>query len=280
MTAPTPDGRFVTRMCLIAFAWNAHPEYRLVMVANRDEYHARPTAPLAPWVDAPTVLGGRDLKEGGGWLALDANKPRLAAVTNVREPPPATPKRSRGGLIREYLTKGGCAASFAERHRIDGDEFAGFNLLVWDGDELIYETNRPEPAWTAVAPGCHGISNGQFDPPWRKTRTLTQRLADWLGAQNAASGATPDLAPLFAMLADETKAAEDEIPETWVGRDRERSLSSAFIRLPGYGTRASSVILIRHDGSGVFAERSFDEHSGLVGERQEDFRYGAAGGCA
>jgi len=258
-------------MCLIAFAWDAHPDYALVVIANRDEYHARPTAPLAPWTDAPQVLGGRDLKEGGGWLALRSERPKLVAVTNVREPLPTTPKRSRGALVRDFITEQGCAASFAERHRIDGDHYAGFNLLLWDGEELIYETNRPTPHWESVTAGVYGISNGAFDPPWPKTLRLTQRLKTLLTEMPRDSA--PALEPLFAALADEQRAPDAEVPQTWVGFERERQLSSAFIRLPGYGTRASSVVLIGRDGKGLFAERSFDGEGALAGEHSETFAF-------
>ena len=147
-------------MCLIAFAWNAHPDFPLVLVANRDEFHARPTAPLAPWTDAPDILGGRDLQAGGGWLALRRGQQRLAAVTNIREALPVLPQLSRGQLVRDYVSGDDCAVTFAEMRRVDGNDYGGFNLLLWDGADLIYATNRLKPRWETVTPGIHGISNG------------------------------------------------------------------------------------------------------------------------
>lgn len=252
-------------MCLIAFAWNAHPGYPLVLIANRDEFHARPTAPLAPWTDAPEVLGGRDLKAGGGWLASRRDQPRLAAVTNVREPLPITARLSRGRLVRDYITGYDCAATFAEMRRVDGNDYGAFNLLLWDGEELIYTTNRPKPCWETVASGVYGLSNGSFGAPWPKSERLAATLRGWLAELPA--DAEPDIEPLFTALADEHRPPDAQLPDTGVGIERERMLSPPFIRLPGYGTRASSVVLIHRNGRALFVERGFGEGAG-IGERR------------
>lgn len=244
-------------MCLIAFAWNAHPRYPLILVANRDEFHARPAAPLAAWSDAPDVLGGRDLKEGGGWLALSRAHPRLAAVTNVREPQVAIAPRSRGALVRDFVAGVDCAVAFAETLRVVGNDYGPFNLLLWDGEDLIYATNRLKPRWETVPRGIYGLSNGGFDAPWPKACRLTAALRQWLGRIDSPDAAEPDLEPLFAALADETIAADAELPNTGVGIETERRLSPPFIRGSAYGTRASSVVLVDRAGHAVFAERSF-----------------------
>ena len=256
-------------MCLIAFAYHVHPACPLVLIANRDEFLARPTAPLAPWDDHPDILGGRDLEAGGGWLALDRRRPRLAAVTNVREATPPLPTRSRGALVREFLGSDELAVAFAELRRVDGNDYGPFNLLLWDGDDLIVATNRLKPRWEAVQRGVHGLSNGSFDQPWPKTRRLCNALADWLDS-TAGRAAQPDdavdLDPLYAALADDQRPADADLPVTGVGIERERLLSTAFIRLPGYGTRASQIVMIGHDGRTLFAERRFGAEGDLVGE--------------
>jgi len=255
-------------MCLIAFAYNAHARFPLVLIANRDEFHARPTAALAPWTDAPDVLGGRDLKEGGGWLALHRKQRRLVAVTNIREPAPAGVQKSRGTLVREYITGDDCAVTFAEMRRVDGNDYGPFNLLLWDGDDLIVATNRLKPRWEAVPSGLHGISNGAFDAPWPKTTRLMTALETWLAPISRDSETQPDIEPLFSALADERRPPDADLPDTGVGIERERLLSSPFIRLPGYGTRASSVILVGREGHCVFVERSFGEDGALLCENR------------
>jgi uncharacterized protein with NRDE domain len=251
-------------MCLIACAWNAHPRYNLVIVANRDEFHDRPTEPLHEWRDAPGVHGGCDLREGGGWLALSASG-RLAAVTNVREPNPVRAPQSRGALVRDFVTGADSAVSFAESARIGAPVYGPFNLLLWDGEELIHATNRPEPLWAGVQVGVHGLSNGEINAPWPKARRLTGALENWLRDTRASE---PDLAPLFAALSDETIAPDDELPDTGVGVEIERRLSPAFIRGTAYGTRSSSVVLIERDGRVRFIERNFGPDGAPLGERR------------
>lgn len=258
-------------MCLIAFAWNAHPRWPLVICANRDEFHGRPTAPLDEWQDHPGVYGGRDLLQGGGWLALTRSG-RLAAVTNVREPGSPAAPRSRGKLVADFAEGGLCAAGFAELTRADSATYGPFNALLWDGLELIYLSNRPEPYWTAVSRGIHGLSNSALDVEWPKTRRLTGVLQAWL--QTAGTEAKPDLKPLFEALADPQPAPDAELPDTGVGTARERLLSPPFILGEQYGTRCSSIILIERDGRARFIERRFAAGGRADGERELELKLG------
>lgn len=261
-------------MCLIAFAWNAHPRYSLVIVANRDEFHQRPTEPLQEWLENPGVIGGRDLREGGGWLALSRTG-KLAAVTNVREPNLKPALRSRGALVRDYVSGDQCAVARADLLSVEAADYGPFNLLLWDGLDLVYTTNRPTPHWTGVRPGVHGLSNGYLDAPWPKARRLSASLQTWLDQpQDMARGTDPDLQPLFAALADEQGAADAELPVTGVGIDTERRLASPFIRGAAYGTRASSVVLIHRDGRANFIERRFGPEGSAEGETRIDVELG------
>ncbi|MBW8777425.1 MAG: NRDE family protein, partial [Stenotrophomonas sp.] len=212
-------------MCLIAFAWNTHPDYVLALAANRDEFHGRPTAPLNWWADTPGLAGGRDLREGGGWLALHKSG-RLAAVTNVREPHLAPAPHSRGELVRDFAVGHDRAADYAARVAAAGDAYGPHNLLLWDGRALVHASNRFSPPWRDIAAGVHGISNGPFDAPWPKTRRLAAALGEWLRAQR---GGEPVLAPLLDALADEHGAEDPELPQTGVGLEMERLLAPPFI---------------------------------------------------
>ncbi|UGB37813.1 NRDE family protein [Frateuria soli] len=236
-------------MCLIAFAWNIHPRWRLVLAGNRDEYHARPSAPLARWNDMP-VIAGRDLEAGGTWLGLSTDG-RCGVVTNVRDPRLPQTGRSRGLLVTDWLR--GCADATAHAQAL-GASAAGyrpFNLLTFDAQAAFYLGNRPEPRVQAVTPGVHGLSNADFNTPWPKTRQLMARLQAWLDE------GMEDVAPLFAALADEQPALDHELPDTGIGRERERRLSPAFIRGPEYGTRASTLVLVGRAGGGRIIERRF-----------------------
>lgn len=250
-------------MCLITFAWRAHPQHELVLAANRDEFHHRATAPAAWWADAPDVLGGRDLSQGGSWLALSRQR-RMAAVTNVRrmvEPNPSAP--SRGKLVADFVRSTQSAADFAAALRHPAEHYAGFNLLLYDGDALIYVSNQPAYTVTALTPGVHGISNAALDTPWPKLCRLTTAMHDWVDAGNL----PPD--HLFSSLSDRRPAADADLPDTGVGLEMERFLSSPFIVSPSYGTRCSTVLSFSSRGPDYYAERRFDPSGALTGETIE-----------
>lgn len=249
-------------MCLIAVAWQAHPRWRLVLAGNRDEFHARPSAPLDTWADAP-IIGGRDLEAGGTWMGVtDAG--RCAVVTNVRNPRDPQEGLSRGLLAVDYLTGHQDAAAHAESLLATAADYRPFNLLTFDAESAFYIGNRPGPGAEAVTPGVHGLSNADFNTPWPKTRALMERLRDWIDVSRA-----DDFAPLFDALADESRPPDDQLPGTGVDLPLERFLSSTFIRGDSYGTRASTVVAVGYDGRGVIVERSFGPEGVFMGERRQ-----------
>lgn len=252
-------------MCLISLNWRAHPRYELVLVANRDEFHHRPTAAAGWWTDAPDVFGGRDLSQGGGWLAASRQR-RLAAVTNVRrmvQPDANAP--SRGALVADFMRSTQSAAEFAKRLRGRADAYAGFNLLLYDGESLLYTTNHDGFHSERLMPGIHAVSNASLDTPWPKLVRLRDRMSTWT------EQAQTDDAALFAALADDQIANDADLPDTGVGLELERLLSPAFIRGPQYGTRACSVIALGTDGILQFSERRFGPGGSALGETRESF---------
>ena len=253
-------------MCLIAIAWQVHPRYPLALIANRDELHARPTAPAGADPEAPDVYGGRDLQAGGGWLMV-STRGRLAAVTNVRAgfAVEALP-RSRGALVRDFVRGDATAAAYLAGIEAAAMDYGRFNLIVWDGTALAFASNHPHFTMAAVAPGLHAMSNGAFDAPWPKSGHATRALATWLpspvadGPQDATT-----VAPLLDALADTTPAPDDALPDTGVGLEWERALSPPFVSSERYGTRCSSVVLVG-DERIFFAERRFGPSAAPLGE--------------
>lgn len=241
-------------MCLILVAWQQHPEYPLVVAANRDEFFSRPTAAAAPWPDHPDIHGGRDLEAGGTWLAY-SSRGRFAAVTNVREPGKPQGERSRGDLTRDFLVGDASAEEFSRQ--IQGERHAGFNLLLGDGNALCYVSNRCAPERT-LAPGIYGVSNHLLDTPWPKLSASKQRFA-------AALTTLPDESAFFSLLADDEIVPDDALPATGVPLPWERLLSAVFVRSPDYGTRASTLLLVAADGRASLIERSFGP-AGSCGE--------------
>jgi len=254
-------------MCLIALAFRARPEFELVIATNRDEYHARPTAPAGAWEDAPEVFGGRDLSQGGSWLAL-SRRGRLACVTNVRRmavPDPGAP--SRGALVSGFVRGNQTAWAFSDEVMDRAMAFAGFNLLLWDGVELRYLNNHPRFVSREVPPGVHVVSNADLDTPWPKTEKLRRAMTAWVAAGNE------DEAPLLAALADLTPAADAGLPDTGVGLELERMLSPAFIVSPTYGTRCTTIVALRRDGSARFTEWRFDPSGQPSGRSDAQWRF-------
>lgn len=247
-------------MCLIAFAWNAHPRWRLLLLGNRDESHARPTAPLARWTDAPQLLAGRDLEAGGTWMGVAAGG-RAGVVTNVRDPAAAMHGLSRGGLVADYLRGNAGALDEARRLQSRAADFRPFNLLLFNARDGVYLGNHPVPRTQTVTRGVHGLSNADFNEPWPKTRTLMRRLQAWLDARG-----DEDFGPLFDALADEMEWPDDVLPDTGVGIELERRLSAAFIRGAQYGTRACTIIAVDHGGAATIIERRFGAHGAYQGE--------------
>jgi len=234
-------------MCTLLLAWQVDPARPLIVAANRDEFRARPSEPARFWPEAPQLLAGRDLQAGGTWLGV-TRQGRFAALTNVREPHvlPAQGASSRGRLVADFLR--GTLAPAAYLAGIAADAYAGFNLVVGDGEALWYLSNRsgePRP----VPAGVHGVSNAGLDTPWPKVERGRARLAELLRSE-----ATPER--LLALLADEAVAADAELPDTGVGLAMERVLSPLFIAGPVYGTRSSTAVVFHADGRVTFRERT------------------------
>ncbi|GAB3028541.1 NRDE family protein [Oleiagrimonas citrea] len=247
-------------MCLIAFAWQAHPRWRLLLLANRDEFHARPTAPLATWDGRPGMAAGRDLRAGGTWLGACADG-RVATVTNVRDPGHGGDGASRGLLVSDYLRSTQPCRAWGEALHARDVTYRPFNLLCFDAEEACYLGNHPQAKQRRVEPGVHGLSNADFDTPWPKTQALMQRLTAWIEQE------TDAFAPLWAALADSGEWPDAMLPDTGVGIERERMLSAAFIRGRDYGTRASTLVAVGHDGRVWMSERRFGPLGVFEGER-------------
>lgn len=251
-------------MCLIAFALEHHPRWPLVLMGNRDEFHARAATAAEFQPDAPQVYGGRDLEKQGGWLQVSEHG-RLAAVTNVRAGPPgdAAP-RSRGQLVARFARSAEPAPAWLAALQPHAGEYGRFNLLLWDGREAWLAGNHPAYAQQRVDAGVHGLSNGGFDAEWPKVRRARAALSRWCDARESA------LAPLFDALADSREAPDEQLPETGVGLALERILSPPFIRGDRYGTRCSSVVLVGSDQV-RFVERRFGPNGAFLGETDERF---------
>jgi uncharacterized protein with NRDE domain len=254
-------------MCLLVIAWRIHPHYRLVVAANRDEFHARPAAPLAPWPDIGGVVGGRDLQAGGAWFAI-GNAQRVGIVTNFREfgrPRRAAP--SRGELIPAYLSGKRPPADFLQALEADAPGYSGFNLLLTDRESLWYASNRADQFARELPPGIYGLSNEFLDTPWPKLVRVRARFEALL---RSAESADPEAlgAGLFAMLADRETAPPENVPPGDLSPEWARKLSAPFVLDPAYGTRCSTVLTISGQNTLRIVERRFDAEGALAGQSE------------
>ncbi|MBV9912313.1 MAG: NRDE family protein [Sinobacteraceae bacterium] len=249
-------------MCLLVLAWHAHPRYRLVVAANRDEFHERPAAPVSRWPEPPGILAGRDLQAGGTWLGIDPQR-RFGVVTNFRElqrPAPTAP--SRGELIPQFLHGTASPSDYLAALQPHASTYSGFNLLLADRDSLWYGCNRLDGFARHLDPGIYGLSNEYLDTPWPKLQRVRQRFTAWVAA------ASCERAELFELLADTTRVADAELPRTGLTIEWERILSSPFVAHPQYGTRCSTVLLLEHSGALRLHERRFDAQGSGIGDTE------------
>ncbi|MEV6770600.1 NRDE family protein [Nocardia sp. NPDC051030] len=258
-------------MCLVLAGWRAHPEYRLIVAANRDELYSRPTESLRWWDEVPGLLAGRDLGAGGEvpgtWLGVSREAHRFATVTNVRAPGETrTDVRSRGALLLDFLRGETGPEKFVRGVAAAPDDYNGFNLVISDLETLWWHSNRSTQAPRELLPGFHGVSNGALmgslepdgeirlgtdAPAWPKVREGVRALRAVVESDPS------NVESYLAVLADRTRAADTELPQTGLSKFNERAASPRFIAHPWYGTRCSTVLLVREDGAVEVTERTF-----------------------
>jgi len=245
-------------MCLIVFAWQVVPGVPLIAAANRDEFFDRDTTPAAPWPDAPHIYAGRDLKAGGSWMGITrpagadganaeagfGGPSRFAAITNVRNPQEHNPLApSRGQLVADFLASDVTAQEYVAQIAPRAAEYNGFNLVLCDGRELVWYSNKgSDDARNSkpLEPGIYGLSNALLDSAWPKVLKTKAQFASLL-----CLGAPEDA--YFEMLSDTTRAPDMRLPETGVPLELERLLSAVKIESPNYGTRSSTVVKLYSD---------------------------------
>jgi uncharacterized protein with NRDE domain len=250
-------------MCLIAIAYKSHADYPLLVAANRDEYYQRPTAAAEFWEEAPTLLAGRDLQGGGTWMGV-THGGRFAAITNHRNPPttPAKP-RSRGLLTLDFLLGDMSPAQYMEELAENAAAYAGFNLLVGSVESLYYYSNI-ERQVRSLEPGIYSLSNALLDTPWPKQEMARSRMQSVVEQD-------VDHPQLQAVVADRQVAADEQLPNTGVGRELERLLSAQFIVSEAYGTRATTSLWL--DASGGFSWQESNYRQGGIFDASADRRF-------
>lgn len=249
-------------MCLVVFAWQSHADYKLVLVANRDEFHERPAQDLHWWPDRPEILAGRDLQAGGTWLAA-GKAGRFATVTNYRErQTPIRTARSRGELVADFVAAGDPPDDHLAA--IDGKNYAGFSLLAADNNSLCYMSNRGDEL-TELDAGVYGLSNASLDTPWPKLLRTRDALAQMLTTDSVNESA------LLQLLSDREPAKTADIDAGDLPFEFARAVSAPFITTESYGTRCTSVLLWDHQDRISLAEERFDSAGNTNGTSSYSF---------
>jgi len=250
-------------MCLVVFAWQAHPKYRLILAGNRDESHRRPTQDAHWWPDDESMLAGRDLQAGGTWLAVSRSG-RFATVTNFHEGQIGrTGGKSRGALVTNFVADSSSTQEYESS--ITHDEYAGFSLLLCDSESMSYLSNRDDLE-AKLDPGVYGLSNASLDTPWSKV------VRARAGLESLIDSDTVNETELLRLLADRTPAAVGDIEAEDLPFEIARTLTAPFIVAPDYGTRSSSTVLWGKDDVIEFCERRFDPSGKTTGESRFRFQ--------
>ena len=251
-------------MCLIVFANNVHPKYKLIFAANRDEFYNRPSEQADYWTEHPDLLAGKDLQAGGTWMGI-TKQGKFAAITNFRDlKNQRTDAPSRGNLTLDFLTSDISPDEYFNKLKPTLNNFNGFNLLLGSVDELFYFSNKTE-GLQKLEVGIHGISNALLDTPWPKVERSKRHLQSLIQQEDINAW------EVIAILKDSLIAKDEELPDTGAGLDLERMLSPVFIKSENYGTRCSSVVMVDSDNNVKFVEKFFFDGIGNFSNKEYKF---------
>jgi len=237
-------------MCLIVLAWKTHPDYPLILLANRDEFRQRPTAPLQAWDTQPVIYAGQDLEHTGTWLGSSANG-RFAAVTNLRQPTQASSGTlSRGQLVKDFLMGRQNPSDYLGQISIRAGQYPGFNLLAGNTRNLMYYSNgQGNPR--LLTPGIYALSNGPLGVSWPKIEESKVAFTRLISKRE------PDIAELLALMQSRKAYPDHMLPQTGLSPAQEQALSPIFIDLPDYGTRSTTLLSWHRQGQAQMLERSY-----------------------
>lgn len=223
-------------MCLVAFCWKSHPEYPLIISANRDEFFERPSQVMHRWESG--FYAGRDLKSGGTWMGFHPNG-RWSMLTNYRDfNNPKKAQISRGKLVEEWLESHISPEDYLQKLQKSQDHYDGFNLLVSDGDKLFYLSNYA-PEIREIKPGIYGLSNALLDDPWPKVALAKQQLEHLTKSEFSTND-------LIQILKSNETYSEEILPKTGIPIEMETSLSAQLIRMSGHYGTVSAAALVQH----------------------------------
>lgn len=252
-------------MCLLLIAYKKHPNYKIIVAANRDEFHERPTKPAHFWTENNSLLAGKDLKENGTWLGITKTG-RFAALTNYRDMSKIkTNAPTRGKLVSNFLLENIDAKDYHKILLKKSDEYNGYNLIFGDINNLFYLSNVSRE-FKEINERIHGLSNHLLDTPWPKVTKAKQKFMEILKDNK------PHEEKIFSLLFDSTTFPDKDLPKTGLPAEMERLVSPIFTVTEKYGTRSSTVILIDNDDNISFTEKSFNSKKENINTNHFSFK--------
>ncbi|MBF0121339.1 MAG: NRDE family protein [Desulfobacterales bacterium] len=242
-------------MCIIYFSYETYKDYRLFLIGNRDEFYNRPTKDISFWEDFPQILGGRDLIGKGTWLGITKTG-RIAAITNFRDPLNLKANSpSRGDIVFDFLCENISTKEYLEYILKESHKYNGFNIIVDDGKDVGYFSNKIDK-YQILCSGNYALSNHLLDKPWPKVIRIKSLINDFQMSQNEMN-----FEHIFEILKDNCLPVDELLPDTGVGIEWERILGPIFVSSNIYGTRSSSILLVKQNGEVTFLERTFNPYN-------------------
>ena len=238
-------------MCLYILYYHSHPDYPVILAGNRDEFYERTALPVHHWIDESGITGGKDMKEGGSWLAAN-KKGKFAFVTNYRDPESLKETAvSRGSLVSNFLARGQSEEEYLKSISAHDEHYNGYNLIFGGIDNLYYYSNVLKTG-KKLGKGIYMLSNHLLDTPWPKA-VRAKEMCDKIVLEHGKL----DIDALFTVFHDSKRASDDKLPETGVGYNLEKMLSSIFIESNVYGTLATTILTIDNHRKLSLHERTY-----------------------
>lgn len=252
-------------MCLLLIANNSHPNYKLIIGANRDEFYNRPTEQAHFWEDKLNILAGRDLQARGTWLGISETG-KIAALTNFREGLKQKDNApTRGLLTVNYLKDFLKPADYLSKIKSISNEYNGFNLVLGEIENLYYFSNKRNLV-EKLETGVYGLSNGLLDSNWPKVLESRIKFQEIIKKTDLL---TDDV---FKILSDRSIVEDEFLPDTGIPKEIEKILSAVFIKTEKYGTRCSTVVMVDSSNKVQFVERTFNPENDKFSQVEYNFK--------
>jgi uncharacterized protein with NRDE domain len=221
-------------VCTLAIYFHADDEYPVVVAANRDEFHDRPTVAPASLSCTPWVIGGKDLRAGGTWLGVNGHHLVAGLLNRRTNAAPDPNKRSRGLLCLEALQQRTPESVLTLLEHYDANAFNSFNLLVASpSSAFVFSNAAGTIELTRLGPGLHLLTNLAVNDVTCPRIAKSHALFDVALPILAREGIDAFRSALKAVLSDHSTPLDPRSQEM---------PNNLCVHGERYGTRSSSIL--------------------------------------